>query len=76
MLAKFLGLCPFLGVSNKIDSAIGMGLATSVNRLRESDAKSRVVISLTDGCKELLTIFLLFHTVFELMNRRENSLIF
>jgi Ca-activated chloride channel family protein len=30
-------------------TAIGMGLATAVNRLRESDAKSRVVILLTDG---------------------------
>jgi len=30
-------------------TAIGMGLATAVNRLRESDAKSRVIILLTDG---------------------------
>lgn len=30
-------------------TAIGMGLATSVSRLRESDAKSKVVILLTDG---------------------------
>lgn len=30
-------------------TAIGNGLATSVNRLRESDAKSKVVILLTDG---------------------------
>lgn len=30
-------------------TAIGMGLANSVNRLKESDAKSRVVILLTDG---------------------------
>jgi Ca-activated chloride channel family protein len=30
-------------------TAIGLGLATSVNRLRESDAKSKVVILLTDG---------------------------
>lgn len=30
-------------------TAIGMGLATSVNRLRESEAKSKVVILLTDG---------------------------
>lgn len=30
-------------------TAIGMGLATAVNRLRDSDAKSRVVILLTDG---------------------------
>lgn len=28
VLVKFLGLCPFMGVSNKIESAIGMGLAT------------------------------------------------
>ncbi|MFQ5559094.1 MAG: VWA domain-containing protein [Nitrospinota bacterium] len=30
-------------------TAIGMALATSVNRLRESDAKSRIIILLTDG---------------------------
>lgn len=30
-------------------TAIGMGLATAVDRLRESDAKSKVVILLTDG---------------------------
>ena len=29
VLVKFLGLCPFMGVSNKIDSALGMGLATT-----------------------------------------------
>ena len=29
VLVKFLGLCPFMGVSNKIDSAIGMGFATT-----------------------------------------------
>ncbi|HCY06746.1 MAG: RnfABCDGE type electron transport complex subunit A [Erysipelotrichaceae bacterium] len=27
VLAKFLGICPFLGVSNKLDSAFGMSLA-------------------------------------------------
>lgn len=30
-------------------TAIGMGLATSVNRLKESEAKSKIVILLTDG---------------------------
>lgn len=30
-------------------TAIGMGLATSVNRLKESTAKSKVIILLTDG---------------------------
>ena len=27
ILAKFLGLCPYLGVSKKLDSAFGMGMA-------------------------------------------------
>ncbi|RLC48424.1 MAG: electron transport complex subunit RsxA [Candidatus Cloacimonadota bacterium] len=27
VLAKFLGLCPYIGVSKKLDSAIGMGMA-------------------------------------------------
>ncbi len=30
-------------------TAIGLGLATAVNRLRESEAKSKVIILLTDG---------------------------
>ena len=29
VLVQFLGLCPFMGVSNKIESAIGMGAATT-----------------------------------------------
>lgn len=29
VLVKFLGLCPFMGVSNKLDTAISMGLATT-----------------------------------------------
>lgn len=29
VLVKFLGLCPFMGVSSKYQSAIGMGLATT-----------------------------------------------
>lgn len=29
VLTKFLGLCPFMGVSGKLDSALGMGLATT-----------------------------------------------
>ena len=28
ILVRFLGLCPFMGVTNKFDSAIGMGMAT------------------------------------------------
>ena len=29
VLVQFLGLCPFMGVSNKVESAIGMALATT-----------------------------------------------
>jgi electron transport complex protein RnfA len=29
VLVKFLGLCPFMGVSRKVESAIGMGVATT-----------------------------------------------
>jgi Ca-activated chloride channel family protein len=34
-------------------TAIGMGLATAVNRLKESEAKSKVVILLTDGSNNM-----------------------
>ncbi|MEK6775688.1 MAG: electron transport complex subunit RsxA [bacterium] len=27
VLARFLGICPFLGVSNKVETALGMGMA-------------------------------------------------
>lgn len=27
ILVQFLGICPFLGVSKKVDSAVGMGVA-------------------------------------------------
>ena len=30
VLVKFLGICPFLGVSKKLDSAAGMGCAVTV----------------------------------------------
>ena len=29
VLVKFLGLCPFMGVSRKMDGALGMGMATT-----------------------------------------------
>jgi Na+-translocating ferredoxin:NAD+ oxidoreductase subunit A len=29
VLSKFLGLCPFMGVSKKLETAIGMGMATT-----------------------------------------------
>ena len=29
VLSQFLGICPFLGVSNKVDTAMGMGAAVT-----------------------------------------------
>ena len=29
VLARFLGLCPYIGVSKRLDSAIGMGFAVT-----------------------------------------------
>ncbi|MDE7118752.1 MAG: electron transport complex subunit RsxA, partial [Bacteroidaceae bacterium] len=29
VLAQFLGICPFLGVSKKVDTASGMGMAVT-----------------------------------------------
>ena len=29
VLSKFMGICPFLGVSKKLDSAVGMGAAVT-----------------------------------------------
>lgn len=37
-------------------TAVGMGLATAVNRLRESDGKSKVIILLTDGVSNAGTV--------------------
>ena len=29
VLARFLGICPFLGVSKKVETALGMGMAVT-----------------------------------------------
>ncbi|MGL5290934.1 MAG: electron transport complex subunit RsxA [Vibrionaceae bacterium] len=47
VLVKFLGLCPFMGVSKKLDSAIGMGLATTF------------VLTLASACSYLVEHYLL-----------------
>lgn len=48
LVVDVLGKVSYDAVIND-GTAIGMGLATSVNRLRESKAKSKVIILLTDG---------------------------
>jgi electron transport complex protein RnfA len=47
VLVKFLGLCPFMGVSKKIDTAAGMGLATAF------------VLTLSSVCSYLVNRYLL-----------------
>lgn len=47
VLVKFLGLCPFMGVSKKLESAIGMGMATTF------------VMTLASVCAWLINSFIL-----------------
>jgi electron transport complex protein RnfA len=47
VLVKFLGLCPFMGVSRKLETAIGMGLATTF------------VLTLSSVCSYLVNEYLL-----------------
>lgn len=61
VLAQFLGLCPFMGVSNKIETAIGMSLATTF------------VLTLSSVCSYLVYTYLL--TPFELQYLKTISFI-
>jgi electron transport complex protein RnfA len=47
VLVKFLGLCPFMGVSRKLETATGMGLATTF------------VLTLSSICSYLVDTFIL-----------------
>lgn len=47
VLVQFLGLCPFMGVSNKLETAMGMSLATTF------------VLTLSSVCSYLVFTFLL-----------------
>ncbi|MBK9132539.1 MAG: electron transport complex subunit RsxA [Gammaproteobacteria bacterium] len=47
VLTKFLGLCPFMGVSRKLETAVGMGLATTF------------VLTLSSVCSYLTDTYLL-----------------
>ena len=43
VLVKFLGLCPFMGVSRKVDTALGMGLATAQQAMTSLGGSVRLV---------------------------------
>ena len=45
VLAQFLGICPFLGVSSKVETALGMGAAVTFVM-----ALSSVVVWLIQTC--------------------------
>ena len=47
VLVKFLGLCPFMGVSSKLETAIGMSMATTL------------VLTLASVCSYLVETYLL-----------------
>lgn len=47
VLAQFLGLCPFMGVSNKLETAVGMAAATTF------------VMTLASACTYMVFIWLL-----------------
>lgn len=47
VLVKFLGLCPFMGVSRKLETAMGMGLATTF------------VLTISSICSYLINEYLL-----------------
>jgi electron transport complex protein RnfA len=47
VLVKFLGLCPFMGVSKKVDTALGMAMATTF------------VLTLSSVCSYLVNEYLL-----------------
>ena len=47
VLVQFLGLCPFMGVSNKLETAMGMSMATTF------------VLTLASACSHLTYNFLL-----------------
>ena len=54
VMAKILGLCPFMGVSKKLETAIGMGLATTF------------VLTLASGASYLVNQYLLGPDLFYL----------
>ncbi|MBI1283834.1 MAG: electron transport complex subunit RsxA [Thiobacillus sp.] len=54
VMAKILGLCPFMGVSKKLETAIGMGLATTF------------VLTLASGASYLISEYLLGTELFYL----------
>ncbi len=67
ILVKFLGLCPFMGVSGKMDSAIGMGFATTFVLTLATAAswllENLIILPLNIGFLRILTFILVIAAV-------------
>ena len=83
VLVKFLGLCPFMGVSNKLDSALGMGLATTFVLTLAAIAswllENYVLIPLNMGFLRILSFILVIAAVVqftEMVIRKTSPLLY
>ena len=67
ILVKFLGLCSFMGVSGKMDSAIGMGFATTFVPTLATAAswllENLIILPLNIGYLRILTFILVIAAV-------------
>jgi len=67
ILVKFLGLCSFMGVSGKMDSAIGMGFATTFVLTLATAAswllENLIILPLNIGYLRILTFILVIAAV-------------
>lgn len=67
ILVRFLGLCPFMGVTGKLDSAVGMGMATgfvlTLSSLAAWLLERFVLIPLDIGYMRILSFILVIAAV-------------
>src|SRR5210317_743637 len=82
VLVKFLGLCPFMGVSRKLETAMGMGLATTFVLTLSSISSYLLNAYLLEplGLEYLRTIFFILVIAFvvqftEMLLRRSSPLL-
>ena len=71
ILTKFLGLCPFIGVSKKLDSAVGMGFAVifvmSIASLTTWAVYNLILVPLNLAFLQTITFILVIATLVQLV---------
>ena len=78
VLVKFLGICPFLGVSKRINAALGMGIAISrqlfaarvVVRVVQAQDTLAAAVQQGQGCLGLRTLIVALDAVYILIRER------